>query len=792
MLTNLFDIWADLVHRRKESPDPSDSFFPLLPGCPFTPDLNGCTKGIDNVHIDVRLSPHFVTQAKNLIVILLDQQIGRGRWGEKKPGPSRQAWEEFRLSYADMVEAAIHRTKLSGGPNLVQLVQFATLKFLIELVQAELESLRKDFRGIMPSGGSTTDTGRLHLMERLAWLARNRGRLRYKLCSQLFTQLSMVEAGPLSELRASLLGVGWPVPKDVLFNPLLQAESPTDDEVVLRHYVLLGLEADEVYSFSVIDKFLSHVFRRRQPDRTLENSIANAEVVLKRSPEEFDRCAERDHDRRRVESFKESQAWVDNPMNVDVLFNVWLYEKRVEQLKEESEPDASLMTRLKGQMRFQRRMLAMVEQWIHEAGLLPQIVAAYDLVPLYGRFSSALSAQQLHRFLSGDVDRGEVLLKIREDGAGGQALLAEVLTQAAKRVDRVSRRQQQEYLVRFLRDFLTYRRDLGYYHLVCQAMSQIRIQEEPGDIRLSRANRMLYEFLASDEEATIAQTIHNHVILKADVRGSTTIVSQLLSQSLNPASHFTLKFFDPLNELLEIYGAQKVFVEGDAVILSLYEYEETADDRVSIARACGLAKRLLNMVEMHNASSRKSGLPELELGIGLVFAEGPPAFLYDGDTQIMISSAIGKADRMSSCSWWLREKRKQKGQLFTNVEVYEIPQDGSLRGEKGEAYLRYNVNGIEMDDAGFTKLQKEISLQRLELIFPGESRPTTLYVGRYPDCKGGIHQVVVREGKQRLFGGDHPNFGEQGPNSFYEVVTNKFILNEVNEAIRATDPGESA
>jgi hypothetical protein len=321
-------------------------------------------------------------------------------------------------------------------------------------------------------------------------------------------------------------------------------------------------------------------------------------------------------------------------------------------------------------------------------------------------------------------------------------------------------------------------------------MNAVQLQDDPKNIRLSRANRTLYEFLGTNEEGAVAQTVLNHVILKADVRGSTTMVSELRKRGLNPASHFSLNFFEPLNEVLELYGAGKVFIEGDAVILSLIEHEEALEHQFSVARMCGIAKRLLGMVQAQNAVCKKEGLPELELGIGLVFSEEPPTFLYDGNTQIMISHAIGKADRLSSCSWMLRKQRSQTPNTYTNVDIYEIPEGDPLRGEKGEVHLRYNLNGVELDDAGFAKLRKEITLQQLDVRLPGDSEAMTIHAGRYPDLKGAMHRVVVREGRIRLFDKAHPKFGEPTKQVFYEVVTNQAVLDRVKEQDRGMETGK--
>ena len=100
---------------------------------------------------------------------------------------------------------------------------------------------------------------------------------------------------------------------------------------------------------------------------------------------------------------------------------------------------------------------------------------------------------------------------------------------------------------------------------------------------------------------------------------------------------------------METYGAGKVFIEGDAVILSLMEHEDAPQQWYAVSRACGLAKEMIQVVASNNAYSERTGLPYLEIGIGICYAEEAPLFLLDDGKPIMISSAIGDADRMSSC-----------------------------------------------------------------------------------------------------------------------------------------------
>jgi len=355
------------------------------------------------------------------------------------------------------------------------------------------------------------------------------------------------------------------------------------------------------------------------------------------------------------------------------------------------------------------------------------------------------------------------------------------LANTQKNLRRLARQPADKILRRFTRDFISYRKDLKYLHLIEKILEDIHVLRAESDVQLSRGNRMLHEFLeqsALKKNVNSLEDITGHVILKADLRGSTTMTTELRKRGLNPATHFSRNFFDPIRQLVGKFGAEKVFIEGDAIILSLFEYKTAPDQWFAVSRACGLAKNMLKVVDMQNHISLTHGLPVLELGIGISYCPEPPTFLYDGDQRIMISPAIGKADRLSSCSWKLREKYEYQKTLLTNVIVFQQSEDDEFKGEKGITTFRYNLNGIELDNEAFRKLQNEIALQSFKIRLPNETREIRFFIGQYADTKGDINEVVISEGRVRLWQENSDNYPLTN-NVFYEVVVNKIILNKI-------------
>ncbi|MDD3449058.1 MAG: hypothetical protein PHF72_08530, partial [Gammaproteobacteria bacterium] len=84
------------------------AFCLFRPRMPFFP-LASFQRGIDNIRIDVSLSPLFTQLARSLAASLLSQQAASVRKQIRVAGAVRHDLEAFRESYASMLEAAIHR-----------------------------------------------------------------------------------------------------------------------------------------------------------------------------------------------------------------------------------------------------------------------------------------------------------------------------------------------------------------------------------------------------------------------------------------------------------------------------------------------------------------------------------------------------------------------------------------------------------------------------------------------------------------------------------------------------------
>jgi hypothetical protein len=224
---------------------------------------------------------------------------------------------------------------------------------------------------------------------------------------------------------------------------------------------------------------------------------------------------------------------------------------------------------------------------------------------------------------------------------------------------------------------------------------------------------------------------------------------------MNPASYFSLNFYDPVNKLLAKYGATKVFLEGDAIIVALLEHEGEA--MLSVGRTCVLAWEIVNLLREYNGLLQRSGLPQMEVGLGIAYQESAPLYLMDGEHRIMISDAINDSDRLSSCNKNVRKKLAPDAGVF---QVYSVLVGGNSKDDLGveggaeEMRLNYNVGGICLSEAAFQKLRQEISLAPWAASSrqPGFAGPWVdeqgeFFIGTVPIASGIFRKIAIRKSR---------------------------------------------
>ncbi len=772
-------------------PDAGEFTAPLTTPQAFQFRVDRFPKGIDNAHVDVYLSPKFIDATHQLIKRLIQHEAGEV-FGQRKPAPSMADIEQFRKTYSAVMEAGMGMARKTSQPELIQLLQFSVIKFLLESVASLLRQHRESLQHAQTYGDGQSSMKAVQLHEQLVKLAKEEPELHRRVTQKLFMYLYKLETMNLRKLRKSMLGRSWPIPKRMLFNPMLHLSSLWHDEQLMKSYTLVGTDKDDLRVFDRVNRIVTGLFKEFLPEWSLPPVVPNR---LPGVEEDSDSTQLRQRqDQGTLNGFLEVElllnralrddeylegrtSWLDDPENMERIIH-W----SPKGLERRKQPGA-----LKEVRQWQHFHTLLLDQIYHElrrSGFLKKVLAARETPGLYEEFHGEVPVRLLEHYLEGGLSGRQMQKRLAGlHGLEDPAAVYKALSQKRGALNRMPKAQQRRVAHDFLKDFLILRRDLKLAYQAYWIMNQVRLLTHSEDIELSRSNRSLHEFVLVEEQRGEQHHIRSHVIIKADLRGSTRITDELRAKNLNPATHFSLNFFGPINKLLERFGAKKVFVEGDAVILAIYEYEDAPYDWLSVARACGLSLRILEVVDTQNAQNRKYSLPELELGLGVTYRDEAPAFLFDGDHEIMISPAINRADRLSSCAKGLRKTSLER-EVKRGVEVV-APVDQGIQQKQGEDnLLRYNVNGVELDAEAFHKLKTEMAMHKVSGPVSGYSEQSLFYLGRYPDKNGAMQWIIIREAPIRLWIGNDASTEEEWGRHFYEVITSAEVLAQLKRQVR--------
>ncbi|PYX29361.1 MAG: hypothetical protein DMG77_12995 [Acidobacteria bacterium] len=706
--------------------------------------LEGLTVGVDNLRHDVVLSSRFAEAARVQIAKLIARHgelegllaaeaasAAASRapsWMRQQAGTARAKSEpaEWKAVLGELHVAALNRAKREGKVAVDLLARLAVMKFLRTEMNQQFAQVLERCRVQLKGYDGSRQQKALEHGERLGTFQVRKKIILRKTGQDLFETLREVEKGTLARTRRSLFGgreAGPDADTYALFvNRLAFSDDGRDDYLCAEHYVMLGNWDRDSDRYGRLREIVSVFLRSVYGEETSGEAI---------------------------------DGWMTVPENARAIVG-------------SGTPDES-----SDEGFAQQERLATWVRLLEDEAVMENVIASYHVVPLLGEYAPRINPQQLKNALIDRAECDRVERMVQEHGR----LSPTSLYTAVAKVAACRGTERAKIAARFLHDFFLYHRDLRRLETLNAALDAVNLVGNERLRELSRVNGTLYEFvLPEEQQEPEAERVLRHVVLKADVRDSTRLTRTLTDKGLNPASYFSLNFYDPVNKLLGKYSAQKVFLEGDAIILAILERE--GEPGLGVSRACVLAREIIEIVRGYNELVQRSGMPPLELGIGITLQESAPLYLMDGEHKIMISEALNESDRLSSCNKRARMVMESQAGPF-HVYAFQAA-DPEPGGNPEDVVLSFNLSGIRMNDAAFRKLQQEISLEPLKVKLPasfassdkGEYR---LFSGTVPVDRDIFRKIVVRE--SRVPRVDPADFSVQGwtERSYYEVCADPAI-----------------
>ena len=740
--------------------------------------LDRFQRGADNRRIDVALGTVVTGAVEAYTSALVRGQLQR-LWGQPVSPLGESVVENFRAVLSDHERAVVKGARAVNRLERIQLYQLSLVKLLLASVDSELARLRAQLDDARSEPARQTSGQSLQFHQQAVTLGRNLEHVRTLVARELMREYLRIERGALCKLRQSVLGIAWPVPESMLGNPLLQLDGVGDSRDFYLVYPLLLRDAGLVRQAAVP---LLETFADWMPDFVTLESPADGNLpslAVGPGDQPVSRCMVEIGARIQGLFGKQeldgcAMSWLDHPDNAENLLGggrgdwprhgPWLH---------------SAVDRL------QRDLNKKLSSALNNAGLMRAIGASYELQAVYPQTRLAGAEVPLFDFLGGSLGRRALLKRLEALDGGADPAAALRRIEDLRRAYRTGQGADKRQLVaRFAADVLRFRRDLKLAWHACSAMGRVRLVSDEGVPGSEYDDHRVQIFCRRNAAVETAGSVVGHVIVRAEIRGIARITSQMSERSLDPAAHFSRHFYDPLTRLAEQFGARKVVVESDALILSLLEHSGEGAEGLAVARGCCVAAKLIELTDRMNAEHARLGLRHMELGVGVAYADEPPTFLYDHARRVTISPAIQRARSLSSCHPLLRTTCSLPGGRGLCV-ASQVDEEGDAEPDD---MVRCNVNAIEIDAAAFTQLNVEIVLRRLR---QRGTKAAILYAGYCTDVKGENHWLLVRERDVALWiGAKLHDAGGQG-RRFFEVVSDTRLIERVRRKLAADEPAET-
>ena len=728
--------------------------------------------GVDNIHLDVHISPQVYNCLKKTVFLLM-----------VKHSKTEIYFKDYKREFCEIEKAALRRTcndVLLDGINKAKIASEVQIDFLaqIALLKLFLEEIKSQYKIIVAQieplvrmyqiSAKHDQNDVFVIKQKLSEIKLHHNQIIRCVGKELFELLVDINTRNLRNMRETHFTSRDILPNFYFSNPLFHTNNPNDDFFLIEEYVLMGQRSEDVDNYKSVKStiydlleqinFTSEYYKNDNADAN-ESKLQEINGIFEDENYEFD-------------------SLIMEPENINRMFDYFSSIEQYAKAKKTNETE-EILKKFRERVDTQKILLNLFYRKFKKSGIIRQVVADFEMKPVYEKYCPPMCPRQIREFLVNFWTRISIRTQQKRfKSLYGDEFTIEPLLQTLKHIRHCTSKEKKQYLIMFLKQFSRYHRDSYNFRIIKDAMDSINLVTEEKIILLSRENHSLYEFLLPDERVKEEKPIANHVIIKADIRGSMAINHTMRNKGLNPASYFSLNFFDPISLVLSEYGASKVFIEGDAIILSIFENENSMQGNYSVARACGLAIRILQIVQSYNEKNKENNLPVLELGIGICYCQGPPMFLFDGDSRIMISQAINQADRLSSCDKFLRKIFKSQNDVF-NLFVFENESEEITETAVDDLTYRYNVNGIELNEEGFNKLTKEINLQ--SFIFTSEDDESVkLYSGKVPLANGNYQRIAIREAVIHKVQPDALDVTGKISKKYYEVCTHNKIYNFVD------------
>ncbi|MEK7243390.1 MAG: hypothetical protein AAB112_04365, partial [Thermodesulfobacteriota bacterium] len=327
--------------------------------------LDRLVLGVDNIHIDVRISPQVHTVVKRAVSVSMIKH-SRSEIFFENDKKERRENEKIALKHVctEVLQEGINKAKSESEVQIDFLGQFSLAKMFLEEIQSEYRKMITNFEIFIRDFELSRRYDQhewLKMKEKLSEIKQNQKRIVRLVGEELFQVLADVHAKNLKNIRESNFPSEYILPDNFFINPTLHTDNVADDFLLMDAYVLLSQRSDEPDNYrrlkSIIDDLLSEtdLGRESTADGEHETGETKQADILSADGNALD-------------------PWLMEIDNIDLMFNCFDSEEQYKKAK--GKESKNILLELKSRMKIQEKLLNLFYKKFKKYRLLKLIVAA--------------------------------------------------------------------------------------------------------------------------------------------------------------------------------------------------------------------------------------------------------------------------------------------------------------------------------------------------------------------------------------------------------------------------------
>lgn len=420
-------MFENLKKRFYWQPEPEAFIAPFFIQETLGPRTEGMSKGIDNTHIDVALSPRFMEHTHLLVRQELLEFVADQRWGSSRTNVSATDLQVVRDEYIGMMTLAVNMVRETSRLAAIPLLQFSVIKFLFQVLGLEIERLRGQMQTSRESSKRQSSGRAVEIHERLVVLSKEDSALRYRIIRKLMKELLKIEEMQLSKQRDSSLQCPWPAPRQLLANPMTIMPSLWADEQLMHDYTIAFTDKENPRVFDTVNRLVTSVFGDYLPSPVWPTELpvsatggngkpktgvgvlrehADPEVL----PGFYEVKSLLEPSLQRAEYEQECHSWLDFPENMERFIQSTRPQRQVPL---SLGPDAGAYWNDDHWARFHGRTIRKILVGLRKHGLESKILASSLAPDYYRQLGGVLPVRLIAQYLAGDLTRKSAIRRLR-------------------------------------------------------------------------------------------------------------------------------------------------------------------------------------------------------------------------------------------------------------------------------------------------------------------------------------------------------------------------------------------